>query len=228
MRVEAPVKPPYLGLLNAISIAERNAGRYLKAWADVTPDPELRRALSLVAARETTHGEVFRQRIERLGFSLRDKRRSRAGGAAARPRRPRAVRCREDPAPSPRRGRGGRRRRLLRLPGRQGGRRVRGRAHARHAPLVRARGARLPRPPPRRLRAGGRKRPICVVRRPRQPGASTLTEPTRHAGSADGPLPSLWQPVDVRGTAGRVLARRRHAACEASCCTLSCGWRRRG
>ena len=70
---EPAIKPPYLSLLNAISIAERNAGRYLKAWADVTPDPDLRRALSLVAARETTHGDVFRQRIERLGFSLRDK-----------------------------------------------------------------------------------------------------------------------------------------------------------
>ena len=70
--IEPAIKPPYLGLLNAISIAERNAGRYLKAWADVTPDPDLRRALSLVAARETTHGDVFRQRIERLGFSLRD------------------------------------------------------------------------------------------------------------------------------------------------------------
>jgi hypothetical protein len=71
--IEPAIKPPYLGLLNAISIAERNAGRYLKAWADVTPDPELKRALSLVAARETTHGDVFRQRIERLGFSLLDK-----------------------------------------------------------------------------------------------------------------------------------------------------------
>ena len=71
--IEPAIKPPYLGLLNAISIAERNAGRYLKAWADVTPDPDLRRALSLVAARETTHGDVFRQRIERLGFSLLDK-----------------------------------------------------------------------------------------------------------------------------------------------------------
>lgn len=70
---EPGIKPPYLSLLNAISIAERNAGRYLKAWADVTPDPDLRRALSLVAARETTHGDVFRQRIERLGFSLHDK-----------------------------------------------------------------------------------------------------------------------------------------------------------
>jgi hypothetical protein len=70
--IEPAIKPPYLGLLNKISIAERNAGRYLKAWADVTPDPDLRRALSLVAARETTHGDVFRQRIERLGFSLLD------------------------------------------------------------------------------------------------------------------------------------------------------------
>ena len=70
---EPAIKPPYLGLLNTISIAERNAGCYLKAWADVTPDLELRRALSLVAARETTHGDVFRQRIERLGFSLLDK-----------------------------------------------------------------------------------------------------------------------------------------------------------
>jgi len=63
-------KPDYLGLLNSISLAESNAGRYLKAWADVTPDPDLKRALCLVAARETTHGEVFRQRIERLGFSV--------------------------------------------------------------------------------------------------------------------------------------------------------------
>jgi rubrerythrin len=66
-------KPEYLGLLNSISLAESNAGLYLKAWADVTPDPELKRALCLVAARETTHGEVFRQRIERLGFSVIDK-----------------------------------------------------------------------------------------------------------------------------------------------------------
>ena len=73
MSSEETTKPPYLGLLNAISIAERNAGRYLRAWAEVTRDPGLRRVLDLVAAREATHGEVFRQRIERLGFSLREK-----------------------------------------------------------------------------------------------------------------------------------------------------------
>jgi rubrerythrin len=65
-------KPTYLGLLNAITLAERNAGVYLRAWAAATTDPELRRALDLVAARETTHGEVFRQRIERLGHAVRE------------------------------------------------------------------------------------------------------------------------------------------------------------
>ena len=39
--IEPAIKPPYLGLLDKISIAERNAGRYLKAWADVTPDPAM-------------------------------------------------------------------------------------------------------------------------------------------------------------------------------------------
>ena len=73
MSTSDAVKPPYLGLLNAIAIAERNAGSYLRTWADTTPDPELKRCLALVAAREATHGEVFRQRIERLGFSLLDK-----------------------------------------------------------------------------------------------------------------------------------------------------------
>jgi len=73
MSSEPATKPPYLGLLNSISLAERNAGLYLRAWADTTPDPDLKWALALVAARETTHGEVFRQRIERLGFSVIDK-----------------------------------------------------------------------------------------------------------------------------------------------------------
>jgi len=65
-------KPPYLGLLNRITLAERNAGQYLAAWAAMTPDPDFARVLGLVAARETTHGEVFRQRIERLGFAVRE------------------------------------------------------------------------------------------------------------------------------------------------------------
>ena len=73
MSTEPATKPPYLGLLNAISLAERNAGLYLKAWAEATTDPDLKWTLALVAARETTHGEVFRQRIERLGFALIDK-----------------------------------------------------------------------------------------------------------------------------------------------------------
>jgi len=66
-------KPAYLGLLNAISLAESAAGVYLEAWAAATPNPDLARTLRLVAARETSHGEVFCRRIAELGFELRRK-----------------------------------------------------------------------------------------------------------------------------------------------------------
>ena len=66
-------KPRYLGLLNAISNAESAAGVYLTAWADVTPDPDLACTLRLVAARESSHGDVFCRRIAELGFELRRK-----------------------------------------------------------------------------------------------------------------------------------------------------------
>ena len=69
---DSPVgKPHYLGLLNFISLAEGDAGIYLRCWASVTNDPELKSTLEFVADRESTHGRVFRQRVERLGFSIR-------------------------------------------------------------------------------------------------------------------------------------------------------------
>lgn len=64
-------KPSYLGLLNAISLAETAAGTYLEAWADVTPNENLACTLRLVAARERSHGDVFCRRIAELGFQLR-------------------------------------------------------------------------------------------------------------------------------------------------------------
>lgn len=66
-------KPDYLGLLNQISLAESRAGKYLGAWAEVTPNAQLRDALSFVAGRESSHGVVFCQLIQRLGFSLLEK-----------------------------------------------------------------------------------------------------------------------------------------------------------
>jgi hypothetical protein len=66
-------KPSYLGLLNAISLAESAAGVYLEAWADVTPNEDLACCLRLVAARERSHGEVFCRRISELGYSLMKK-----------------------------------------------------------------------------------------------------------------------------------------------------------
>src|SRR5690349_5988101 len=64
---EATEKPAYLGLLNAISLAESHAGQYLEAWANVTDDEDLACCLRLVAARERSHGEVFCRRIAELG-----------------------------------------------------------------------------------------------------------------------------------------------------------------
>jgi hypothetical protein len=58
---------PYLNLLRMIAIGESVTGRYMSAWADVTPDAELASTLRLVAERETSHAEVFWRRIKELG-----------------------------------------------------------------------------------------------------------------------------------------------------------------
>ena len=66
-------KPRYLGLLNAISLAESHAGIYLEAWANATCDEDLACTLRLVAAREKSHGDVFCRRLAELGYTLRHK-----------------------------------------------------------------------------------------------------------------------------------------------------------
>ncbi len=66
-------KPSYLGLLNAISLGEAGAGVSLGAWANATPNEELANALRFVAARETSHGDVFCRRIKELGFDVLQK-----------------------------------------------------------------------------------------------------------------------------------------------------------
>ena len=67
-----PEKPSYLGLLNAIACAETRAHAVLSAWADVTPDPEVRAVLRTVALREQEHGAAFAKRIDELGFTVRE------------------------------------------------------------------------------------------------------------------------------------------------------------
>src|SRR3712207_7382318 len=68
-----PDKPSYLGLLNAIAVAESQAHCYLNAWIAVTPDPDVRAILSTVAHREGEHGMSFAKRINELGFEVREK-----------------------------------------------------------------------------------------------------------------------------------------------------------
>jgi hypothetical protein len=63
-------KPSYLGLLNAVSVAESDAGSYLAAWAEVTPSDDVRAVISTVALRESEHGLAFAKRIDELGYSV--------------------------------------------------------------------------------------------------------------------------------------------------------------
>jgi len=86
-------KPPYLGLLNAIALAESEAGVYLEAWANATDDEELAGALRFVAARETSHGELFCRRLCELGYDLRQKPNPKAASRLARYANPKVSDC---------------------------------------------------------------------------------------------------------------------------------------
>ena len=66
-------KPSYLGLLNAIAIAEARAHEYLVVWAAATPSDDVRTVLLTVAAREGEHGMSFARRINELGYEVRRK-----------------------------------------------------------------------------------------------------------------------------------------------------------
>jgi hypothetical protein len=63
-------KPSYLGLLNAISVAESDAHCYLNAWIETTPNPDVKAVLTTVCHREGEHGLAFAKRINELGFNL--------------------------------------------------------------------------------------------------------------------------------------------------------------
>jgi rubrerythrin len=66
-------KPSYLGLLNAIAVAEAEAHDYLVVWAAATPSADVRKVLLTVAAREGEHGMSFAKRINELGYEVRRK-----------------------------------------------------------------------------------------------------------------------------------------------------------
>jgi rubrerythrin len=68
----APEKPSYLDMLNAIYMGEQRGYEYLSAWADVTPDPDVRAVLRTIALREGEHALAFAKRINELGFEARD------------------------------------------------------------------------------------------------------------------------------------------------------------
>lgn len=64
-------KPTYLGLLNALAVAETAAEPYLLTWADTTKDKKLAKTLRFVAMREGEHGKAFAKRMLELGYEVR-------------------------------------------------------------------------------------------------------------------------------------------------------------
>ncbi len=66
-------KPSYLGLLNAISVAEARGQALLCAWAAATPSDAVRQTLEFVAVREREHAAAFAKRIKELGFNVRER-----------------------------------------------------------------------------------------------------------------------------------------------------------
>ena len=67
-----PEKPSYLDMLNSIYMGEQRGYEYLSAWADVTPDPDVRAVLRTIALREGEHASAFAKRINELGYEAHD------------------------------------------------------------------------------------------------------------------------------------------------------------
>jgi hypothetical protein len=64
-------KPSYLGLLNAVAVAETAAEPIFTTWADTTKDKKLAKALRFVGMREGEHGKAFAKRMLELGYEVR-------------------------------------------------------------------------------------------------------------------------------------------------------------
>lgn len=63
--------PSYIGLLNAIAVAETAAEPLFLAWADRTEDRKLAETLKFVGMREGEHGKAFAKRLLELGYEVR-------------------------------------------------------------------------------------------------------------------------------------------------------------
>ena len=64
-------RPSYLGLLNAIAVAEGHAEQFLNCWAATTPNDAVRKVIATVALREGEHAKAFEKRICELGYEMR-------------------------------------------------------------------------------------------------------------------------------------------------------------
>ncbi len=54
-------------------MTESRARQFFSAWIDKTPDPDLKAVLTTVCLREGEHGMIFTNRIDELGYAVREK-----------------------------------------------------------------------------------------------------------------------------------------------------------
>ena len=71
-----PEKPSYIGLLNAISVAESEAECYLNAWAAVTPNDDVRSVLDHSDLRGALRSPGGRRDLSALGVLVFDQARN--------------------------------------------------------------------------------------------------------------------------------------------------------
>lgn len=60
----------YAGLLNRLAVGESEAEHWFSAWADVTPNDDVRQVLRTVAIREGEHGKALVKRLSELGVQF--------------------------------------------------------------------------------------------------------------------------------------------------------------
>lgn len=68
--MSAGERPPYVEVLNRLSLREAAAGRWMAAWLATTDDPDIQALLREVGDNETEHGLALARRVIELGFEV--------------------------------------------------------------------------------------------------------------------------------------------------------------
>ena len=63
------IEPDFLSRLDSYRAAEESGAETLRRWAEKSDNPEVAGGLRVLAAREQTHADLLRERLEELGYT---------------------------------------------------------------------------------------------------------------------------------------------------------------